>query len=86
LSSNLEEIISRKSINAYFDMIYRDGMITADIGDYLHLNKENVFGGNDYDGQNEKVTFVNVNLSESTIGLGNSLFQLFKVYHICIYN
>jgi hypothetical protein len=67
-------------------MIYRDGLITADIGEYLHLNKENIFGGNDYDSHHERVTFVNVNLDQSIIDLGNSIFHLFKVYHVCIYN
>ena len=45
LPFDLEEIISRASINAYFDMICRNGLITAEIGEYLHLSKENIFGG-----------------------------------------
>ena len=85
LPSNLENIIPRESINAYFDMICRDGVITAEIGEYLHLKKENIFGGNDYDHHNERATYVAVNLDQSTIDLGNSLFQLRKVYPICIH-
>lgn len=71
---DIEEIISRTSIKGYFDMICRDGLITAEIGTYLHLNKENIFGGNDYPTDNEKITLVDVNLSRSTIDLGNYLF------------
>ncbi|CAF4974360.1 unnamed protein product, partial [Rotaria sp. Silwood1] len=33
-SSDLKEIINRASINAYFDMICRDGSTTAEIGEY----------------------------------------------------
>jgi hypothetical protein len=80
--SHIEEIIDRQSIKAYFDMICRDGLITAEIGEYLHLSKQNIFGGNEYNTHNERMTFVNVNLSQSTIDLGNSLFHLFKVHQI----
>jgi hypothetical protein len=83
--SNLKEIISHESINAYFDFICRDGFVTAEVGEYLHLNKKNIFGGNDYDSHNERVTLVNVDLSQSIINLGNSLFYLFKASHTCVY-
>jgi hypothetical protein len=73
LPSNSKTIIPRKFINGYFDMICRDGMITAEIGEYLNLKKENIFGGSDHVSQNERVTFVNVNLDQSTINLGNFL-------------
>ncbi len=66
-------------------MICRDGIITADIGEYLHLNKENIFGGSDYVSHNERVTFVDVNLDKSIIHLGNFLSQLSKMYPICLY-
>jgi hypothetical protein len=46
------------------------------------LSKQNIFGGNEYNTHNERMTFVNVNLSQSTIDLGNSLFHLFKVHQI----
>ncbi|CAF1383167.1 unnamed protein product [Rotaria sp. Silwood1] len=38
-SYDFQEIISRGSINAYFDMICRDGLITAEIGEYLADNR-----------------------------------------------
>ncbi len=59
-------------------MICRDGLITAEIGEYLHLDKENIFGGNEYNTHNEKIKFANINLKESTIDLGNSLFIYLK--------
>ncbi len=73
-----EKIINRHSIKAYFDMICRDGLITAEIGEYLHLDKENIFGGNEYNTHNERIKFANINLKESTIDLGNSLFIYLK--------
>ncbi|CAF4300042.1 unnamed protein product, partial [Rotaria magnacalcarata] len=76
--SNVKEIINRTSIKAYFDMICRNGYITADIGEYLQLNKENIFGGTDYNIQNDRVTVVDVDLSQSTIKLGNYLFASFN--------
>ena len=59
-------------------MICRDGSTTAAIGEYLHLSKENVFGGNEYDFRHDKVTFVNVDLNQSIINLGN--FSLLFIY------
>ncbi|CAF3640011.1 unnamed protein product [Rotaria sp. Silwood1] len=41
-SSDLKEIINRASINAYFDMICRDGSTTAEIGEYLNLTDNQV--------------------------------------------
>jgi hypothetical protein len=61
-------------------MICRDGLVTAEVGEYLNLNRENTFGGCDYDSHNEKVTFVNVNLSQSTINLGNFRFHFLKCF------
>ncbi|CAF3157115.1 unnamed protein product, partial [Rotaria sp. Silwood2] len=74
--SDIKEIINHASINAYFDMICRHGWITAEIGEYLKLNKENIFGGTDYDYQNDKVTFVKVNLNQSTIDLEDNRVDL----------
>ncbi|CAF2261589.1 unnamed protein product [Rotaria magnacalcarata] len=73
--SNIKEIINRASIKTYFDMICRDGSITAGIGEYLHLSKENIFGGIDCESQYDRVTFVNVDLCQSIINLGNNLFD-----------
>ncbi|CAF3458361.1 unnamed protein product [Rotaria socialis] len=73
--SNVKEVINRAFIKTYFDMIGRDGCITAGIGEYLHLSKENIFGGTDCESQNDRVTFVNVDLCQSIINLGNNLFD-----------
>lgn len=70
-SSTLEKIINRDSIKAYFDMICRDGSITAEIGEYLQLSKENIIGGTDYESHNDRITLANVDLDQSTIDLGN---------------
>ncbi|CAF1428169.1 unnamed protein product [Rotaria sordida] len=79
-SSDLKEIISRASINAYFDMICRDDSTTVEIGEYLNLSKENIFGGTDYDSHNDKVTFVNVNLNQSTIDLADNRVDLITCF------
>ncbi|CAF3307233.1 unnamed protein product [Rotaria socialis] len=78
--SNVKEIINRTSIKAYFDMICRNGYITADIGEYLHLNKENIFGGTDYNIQNDRVTVVDVDLSQSTINLADNRVDLITCF------
>lgn len=59
-------------------MICRDGFVTAEIGQYLGLAKQDIIGGTDYDSHNDDVTFVNVNLDKSTIDLGNFIFYLYK--------
>ncbi|CAF3911313.1 unnamed protein product [Rotaria sordida] len=79
-SSDLKEIISRASINAYFDMICRDDSTTVEIGEYLNLSKENIFGGTDYDSHNDKVTFVDVNLNQSTIDLADNRVDLITCF------
>ncbi|CAM4752493.1 unnamed protein product [Rotaria magnacalcarata] len=78
--SNVKEIINRTSIKAYFDMICRNGCITADIGEYLQLNKENIFGGTDYNIQNDRVTVVDVDLSQSTIKLADNRVDLITCF------
>ncbi|CAF1328935.1 unnamed protein product [Rotaria magnacalcarata] len=78
--SNVKEIINRTSIKAYFDMICRNGYITADIGEYLQLNKENIFGGTDYNIQNDRVTVVDVDLSQSTIKLADNRVDLITCF------
>ena len=59
-------------------MICRDGMVTAEIGEYLGLSKENIFGGDDYNSNNENVTFVKIDMKESTIDLGNIVSHYLK--------
>ena len=68
--STLKEIIPYGSIKAYFDLLCRDGAITADIGSYLNLSKMNILGGNESNYGNESVTFVEMNIPQSIINLG----------------
>lgn len=79
--SNMQEIINRQSVKACFDLICRDGWVTTEIGEYFHLKKENILGGDDYDAHNERITFVPVDLNQSTIKLGMYSFSPFIVYH-----
>ena len=69
------EIIHKKAIKTYFDLICRDGLITAAIGEYLGLRKEHIFGGDAEDPGNESITFVRTNAEQSTIDLGNDGFK-----------
>jgi hypothetical protein len=71
LQTSKEKIINPKSIKAYFDLMCRDGFVTAQIGEYLQLSRENIFGGDQYDSQNNNLTFAPINLNPSTIDLGN---------------
>ncbi|CAF3828903.1 unnamed protein product [Rotaria magnacalcarata] len=65
--SNLQQIVDRQKIKSYFDLGCADGTITAGIGDYLGLSKENIFGGDVYEEQNEQITHVKINEKQSTI-------------------
>ncbi|CAM4919924.1 unnamed protein product [Rotaria socialis] len=78
--SNVKEVINRAFIKTYFDMIGRDGCITAGIGEYLHLSKENIFGGTDCESQNDRVTFVNVDLCQSIINLADNRVDLITCF------
>jgi hypothetical protein len=62
-------MIDRQRIRSYFDLGCGDGVITAGIGTYLGLTKENIFGGDVYEGQSKDITFVKVNENQSTIHL-----------------
>ena len=66
---SLRQIIDRQTIRSYFDLGCGDGIITAGIGAYLGLNKENIFGGDVYEGQSKEMTFIKVSESQSTIDL-----------------
>jgi hypothetical protein len=46
-----------------------DGVITAGIGAYLGLTKENIFGGDIFEGQSKEITFIKVDENQSTIAL-----------------
>jgi hypothetical protein len=67
--NNLQQIIDRQRIKSYFDLGCGDGTITAGIGSYLGLMKENIFGGDVFIGQSEKITFVKLDEKQSTIDL-----------------
>ncbi|CAF2071331.1 unnamed protein product [Rotaria magnacalcarata] len=61
-----------------------DGTITAGIGDYLGLSKENIFGGDVYEEQNEQITHVKINEKQSTIDLPSDRVDLitsFVTFH-----
>lgn len=68
--TDLKEIVARRTIHSYFDLGCGDGVITAGIGKYLGLSKENIFGGDVYEGQSKDMTFIKVNENQSTIALG----------------
>lgn len=67
---DLKKILDRQRIKSYFDLGCGDGTITTAIGSYLGFQKENIFGGDVYEGQNDKITFVKINENQSSISLG----------------
>jgi hypothetical protein len=67
--SGLEQLIDRQRIHSYFDFGCGDGTITASVGTYLGLNKETIFGGDVFGGQNAEITFVKLEEDQSTIRL-----------------
>ena len=78
----MQDVINRRSIKAYFDLICRDGLITAEIGEYFQLDKENIFGGDNYDTHNTKIKFARLDLNQSTIDLGiYYVFSSFRIDH-----
>ncbi|CAF3363963.1 unnamed protein product, partial [Rotaria socialis] len=84
IPSNLNQIVDRQKIKSYFDLGCGDGTITAGIGDYLGLSKENIFGGDVYEGQSEQITHVKINESQSIIGLPSNRVDLitsFVTFH-----
>lgn len=72
ISSKLahNEIISNESIRSYFDLGCGNGLITARIGEYFHLEKESIYGGDVFNGKNEQITFVSIDEDQSLIDLG----------------
>ncbi|UJR24463.1 hypothetical protein I4U23_005838 [Adineta vaga] len=76
--------INSKSIQTYFDLICRDGFITAEIGKYLQLNQENILGGDEYNSHNKDITYVKIDLNQSKIDLMDNhidLITCFVVLH-----
>ncbi|CAF1048098.1 unnamed protein product [Adineta ricciae] len=81
---NLTEIINCEKIKSYFDLGCGDGMITSAIGEYLHLNKENILGGDVFKGQLDKISFVQIDANQSKIDLPNNRVDLvtsFVTFH-----
>jgi hypothetical protein len=67
-------------IKAYFDLGCGDGLITAGIGAYLGLSKENILGGDVFEGQVKEITFVKVDEKQSNITLRQYILYFF--FHI----
>ena len=67
--SNLTQIINCEKIQSYFDLGCGDGVITSTIGEYLHLKKENIFGGDVFKGQIDNISFVQIDANQSKIDL-----------------
>ncbi|CAF1013917.1 unnamed protein product [Rotaria sordida] len=82
--TGLQQIIDRQKIKSYFDLGCGDGTITAGIGTYLGLTKENIFGGDVFEGQNNVITFVKLNENQSIINLPSNhvdLITSFVTFH-----
>ena len=67
--SGLQKIVDRRTIRTYFDLGCGDGDITAGIGNYLGLTRDNTLGGDVYEGQNKNITFIKIDPNQSTIAL-----------------
>lgn len=80
VAHDVTKIVDISKISAYFDFICRDGEITAEVGEYLKLDKENIFGGTDYDSNNDKITLVGINLTQSTIALADNSVDLITCF------
>jgi ubiquinone/menaquinone biosynthesis C-methylase UbiE len=65
----LEELIPKDSIRSYFDLGCGNGLITARIGSYFHLEKDSIFGGDIFNSQNQQITFVSIDQNQSIIDL-----------------
>ncbi|CAF1564454.1 unnamed protein product, partial [Adineta steineri] len=67
---------SKDSIKSYFDLGCGNGLITAQIGKYFNLSKENIFGGDVFNSNNPQITFVSIDENQSTIDLGDQSVHL----------
>lgn len=67
--AGLQKIMDRRRIRSYFDLGCGDGDITAGIGRYLNLSKEDTLGGDVFEGQNSNITFIKIDQNQSTIAL-----------------
>ncbi|CAF1547440.1 unnamed protein product [Adineta ricciae] len=68
--------IDKNQIKAYFDLGCNTGVITAALGAYLGLKKENIFGGDVYPVENDHVTFIPMHESEGIINLPDDRVDL----------
>ena len=71
---NLDELINKESVKNYFDLGCGNGLITACIGNYFNLNKENIFGGDVFNSNNQQITYVSIDQNQSIINLSKYLF------------
>ncbi len=71
---SLEEFIPKDSIRSYFDLGCGNGLITARIGNYFHLEKELIYGGDVFNSQNQQITFVSIDQNQSIIDLSKNEF------------
>ena len=62
--------MDRRRIKDYFDLGCGDGTITKGIGEYLGLSKDNIFGGDVFNVQNDEITFIRIDEQQSEIHLG----------------
>jgi hypothetical protein len=66
---DLQQIVDRKAIKSYFDLGCGDGVLTAEIGKYLDLRRENIFGSDVYQKGSNEITFIKSNENQSAIEL-----------------
>ena len=81
--SNLTQIINPQKIQSYFDLGCGDGVITSAVGEYLHLNKENILGGDVFNGQMSNISFVQIDANQSKIDLRSYQCSSFLECELC---
>lgn len=72
IKSNLsiDQLIDLNSIESYLDLGCGNGLITAKVGNYLKLNREQIFGCDVFNAHNDQLTFVEIDENQSKINLG----------------
>ncbi|CAF1627959.1 unnamed protein product [Rotaria magnacalcarata] len=78
LSSKLynNELINKESIDSYFDLGCGNGLITARIGNHFNIKKENIYGGDVFNSNNEQITHVSIDQNQSIIDLSDQSVSL----------
>lgn len=75
----LEDLIPSNSIQSYFDLGCGNGLITARIGNYFHLDKQSIYGGDVFNSNNEQITFISIDENQSIINLGTIRLFLVRI-------